>query len=363
MENLKIKIDSKDECAEAQELFFELGYKWHAHVKAVSHLDSFFKGEFTHLVAWSTGCFTNVIQMGCGSEDAKEVTLPQLRDMVILHRNDPEDATHRDHTGYPLFLSSDGVLYYHDGTWLESKAITINPDYLDLIKPIEPVFKEFIVKTDNGYILQMLDERAGGDGVIAVPDNADRARDYGDMGIRFFKGEYTHHQNGEAVFGKIVWERKKSLNDIAKTAEIHRQCNRKTFNDDITFSLGVDLSENPLPFDIDSIDPADHRAELINDLIGLCAEFGYPPNNMMRSRMKWLREQLEIARDADVKDYSGAVVKMMSREEARERLALMFRGESVEINGNLIEFNLVGNFVTQGYRGKSIKGLLSHLFG
>lgn len=82
MQNLKIKVNNEAESKEAQELLFELGYKWHGKVKTVSYLNDVTNGEFGYLVAWSTGCFTNVIQIGCGSEDAKEITLAELRAMV-----------------------------------------------------------------------------------------------------------------------------------------------------------------------------------------------------------------------------------------------------------------------------------------
>lgn len=82
MQNLKIKVNNETESKEVQELLFELGYKWHGKGKTVSYLNDVTDGAFSYLVAWSTGCFTNVIQMGCGSEDAKETTIAELRDMV-----------------------------------------------------------------------------------------------------------------------------------------------------------------------------------------------------------------------------------------------------------------------------------------
>lgn len=82
MQNLKIKVNNEAESKEVQELLFELGYEWYGKGKIVSYLNDVTNGEFDYLVAWSTGCFTNVIQMGCGSEDAKEITLTELRNMV-----------------------------------------------------------------------------------------------------------------------------------------------------------------------------------------------------------------------------------------------------------------------------------------
>ena len=82
MENLKIRVATEAESKEAQELFFELGYKWFSGGKNIQHLEQSCSSGFGYLAAWSTGCFTNVIQCGCGDEDAKEITIQELRDMV-----------------------------------------------------------------------------------------------------------------------------------------------------------------------------------------------------------------------------------------------------------------------------------------
>ena len=82
MENLKIRVATEAESKEAQELFFKLGYKWISGGKNIQHLEQSCSSGFGYLVAWSTGCSTDVIQCGCGAEDAKEITLTELRDMV-----------------------------------------------------------------------------------------------------------------------------------------------------------------------------------------------------------------------------------------------------------------------------------------
>ena len=82
MKDLKIRVANEAESKEAQELFFKLGYKWLSGGKNIQHLEQSCSSGFGYLVAWSTGCFTNVIQCGCGTEDAREITLQELRDMV-----------------------------------------------------------------------------------------------------------------------------------------------------------------------------------------------------------------------------------------------------------------------------------------
>lgn len=137
MENYKIRVNNEAESKEAQELFFELGYEWHAHGKKVSYLDVIAAGDFGYLVAWKTGCFSeHIIQMGCGREDAKEITLAELRDVVVLKRNDVKDANYRSKSvldGF-YFKSCDGVFYFmFEGEWVRS---TTNTD-----EGLEPITK------------------------------------------------------------------------------------------------------------------------------------------------------------------------------------------------------------------------------
>ena len=82
MKDLKIRVDNDAESRKVQELFFELGYKWFSGGNQVQHLKQSCSSSFGYLVAWSSGCFTDVIQCGCGNEDAKEITLSELLDMV-----------------------------------------------------------------------------------------------------------------------------------------------------------------------------------------------------------------------------------------------------------------------------------------
>ncbi|HDK9102413.1 TPA: hypothetical protein PVN69_001178 [Acinetobacter baumannii] len=62
----------------------------------------------------------------------KELTLPQLRDLVVLKRNDVKDATHRDKQDESIYLTSDKVIYYWQGEWCKS-AINKSNDYENYI--------------------------------------------------------------------------------------------------------------------------------------------------------------------------------------------------------------------------------------
>ena len=171
MENLKIKVNSEAESKEAQELFFELGYEWHVSGKSVSYLESSVNDEFEYLVAWKPGCFSKyIIQMGCGKEDAKEITLPELRDLVILKRNDVGDATHTD-GHYSFYVGKDKNYFFSScdkawrGTWKN----------VEILKPIEKPMKEYLRKNSDGtysYIGTVRPEHVS-DFMIEIPEGAE----------------------------------------------------------------------------------------------------------------------------------------------------------------------------------------------
>lgn len=114
MENLKIKVNSEAESKEAQELFFELDYNWfkkgYMEVKTPETIMSFENG------ALSTGIR--------GSINHKEITLPQLRDLVVLKRNDVGDKTHDGVRCGSYYVTSDNTIYFYP---LERKTSGFSP--------------------------------------------------------------------------------------------------------------------------------------------------------------------------------------------------------------------------------------------
>ena len=126
MDNYKIKVKNEAESKEAQELFFELGYVW-ADTKCQTPM------KFT------TSCIYSGFEDGelCRdyydeNPDHQELTIPQLRDLVVLKRNDVKDATHRDKQDESIYLTSDKVIYYWQGEWCKS-AINKSNDYENYI--------------------------------------------------------------------------------------------------------------------------------------------------------------------------------------------------------------------------------------
>lgn len=110
MNNYKIRVNNEAESREAQELFFESGYAWR---QGKSYLK--ISSGYTHLSVYSDGRLT----MGYG--DAKEeLTLPQLRDLVVLHRNDIDDANWETEGDDQIYEDSSGKSYiFREQGWDE----------------------------------------------------------------------------------------------------------------------------------------------------------------------------------------------------------------------------------------------------
>ena len=132
MENLKIRVMNEQESKEAQELFFELGGSWYdlkTDIREVPYVEKslFLKDGWVTYGGWESYSYH------CG----QEITLPQLRDKVVLHRNDVRDANHTDQDDWKWFVASDGKAYVfaagnaeNKQRWDESQL-----DHVDL-KPI-----------------------------------------------------------------------------------------------------------------------------------------------------------------------------------------------------------------------------------
>jgi len=142
MENLKIRVNSEAESKEAQELFFELGYKKNA---------KFTKEDFIGFDGWICALDDGSCDYCPTSHTDKEITLPELRDLVVLKRNDPKDATHYRNDGKEYFQTCDKERHYHfqDDAWVLSTWM--NYQLLPQLKPIEKKeMKEYLRKNSNG---------------------------------------------------------------------------------------------------------------------------------------------------------------------------------------------------------------------
>lgn len=151
MQNYKIKVNDETESKEAQELFFELGYQKGGVGKG--QYPKFIITAIEHENVWSS---TSALYSAF-----EELTLPQLRDLVVLHRNDVRDATHTDKRKEQIYLTADKVIYYWQGEWCKS-AINKSNNYENYIaNSLTP-----IKKPEQGLI-------SGADALRALADGKD----------------------------------------------------------------------------------------------------------------------------------------------------------------------------------------------
>lgn len=155
--NYKIRVNNEAESKEAQELFFELG------AKPRNILENWKNEDYG--VAWfalgASGNLYNEIVfrdndsgISC-SPMYKEITLPQLRDLVVLKRNVVGDKNVIDpYYNASLYLDSKGDLFvFHlpTKTWKESN-LSGDDQTIWRLKPIEKTMKEYL-DPRNGYKL------------------------------------------------------------------------------------------------------------------------------------------------------------------------------------------------------------------
>lgn len=195
MQDLKIRVNNEDESKEVQELFFELGFVWHCGGSVIKNTDK----KFLHL-------YNNKLFFGaCGSDfledDSKEITVPELRDMVVLKRNDVGDATHEFQNKSKVYVSSDDICYsFSRDKW----EIFTSGSGNVAIKPIEKSkvevkqnMKKYLTRNINGDYF-VVDHHSGFDidQLILIPEGAEIALKGSDSSckIHFWKngGKYIY---------------------------------------------------------------------------------------------------------------------------------------------------------------------------
>ncbi len=130
MDNYKIKVNDEAESKEAQELLKQLGFQEEGFTGI---------GLPCYLATWDGGYADYYFVSLSEGRKREELTLPQLRDLVVLKRNDVKDATHEDQYGDKwLYLDERHYVYLNDqwdlpiGEFLERYEL----------KPILPVKKQ-----------------------------------------------------------------------------------------------------------------------------------------------------------------------------------------------------------------------------
>ena len=191
MSNYKIRVNSKAKSKEAQQLFFELGYEKGACSTG---------GYPALIIATPESRFQKTPYSSRATSlnheahsQYKEITLPQLRDMVVLKRNDVGDANaFRHDNGVKYYITSDNKYYYFSDIptfqWTESCN---DIDYLEKhVKPIEKKemkAKEYLKKIgSNEYMLMDGAGYSGQDNWIEIPEGSETFNFYDRKDNLFF---------------------------------------------------------------------------------------------------------------------------------------------------------------------------------
>lgn len=141
----------------------------------------------------------------------EEITLPQLRDLVVLKRNDAKDCTHWHVTGQanlPYLFAMDEWYFFGRNGWEKS---THNQEFYNRLKPIEQTMKEYLAKDiDGSYKLVMHSFKCCEDW-IEVPKGAESFREnlkfYNKDGSKFYSsGNYWANSTSDNGI-KILWQR------------------------------------------------------------------------------------------------------------------------------------------------------------
>ena len=215
MENYKIKVNNEDESKEVQKFLFELGYDYHFGGKTICNTN------LRLVTANEDGLMANV---ELDEFEYKEITINQLRDMVVLKRNSADDTTHTGRSGSQYYIGVES--YFWDGIKWEQR------DFLNLgyLKPIEKEVKkkEYIAKV-SGY-WRLIESHELVSGRIEVPEGAEILlldKSYGEDTTYFVKhdGEVFHEYYINTAFtsnntwikgtikelhkgmGKVLWQR------------------------------------------------------------------------------------------------------------------------------------------------------------
>ena len=273
MENLKIRVNGEVENKEAQGIFKILGGSWSEHVNA-DHYDK----EFLYLTNGVIE-YDDLLSEFLAVDECEEITLPELRDMVVLKRNDESDATHEDGFDGKFRKINDTWHWFKDGCWSVSEQ---NQHYHNkLLKPIEKKMKEYLVKSqDSKWRLETDLVCDPADTVIEVPNGAEaylvnpKVKEFlkninGGM-QRLYNGEWikcldSHINYIDHDFNEIVWWRE-TLNDQVASADWRTHPEELPFIDDECYTNKSDGG-----FRLPKVEPCDmskwveHRGESLDD--------------------------------------------------------------------------------------------------
>ena len=197
MENYKIKVNNESESKEVQNLFFELGFGWCCgDIKKTRNTSASY-----------IYCYKISKDMTFGNSDEsfynhknKEITLQQLRDLVVLNRNDVFDANYESELDKrKYYLTSSEFFEFINGAWVNIDELVEGMSFKFINKESEVKMKEYL---DTNYELRSVKQTSGDNRVhdswIEVPEGAD---------ILYFGKQYKSANHFfKTVYGKSYYK-------------------------------------------------------------------------------------------------------------------------------------------------------------
>lgn len=123
MNNYKIRVNNEAESREAQELFKQLGFK-------------LFEYHRVGMVAVNDGEIYPDVIGNWDEYEGEELTLPQLRDLVVLHRNDIDDANWETEGDDQIYEDSSGKSFiFREQGWDELQRHEMRQSMWEKTKP------------------------------------------------------------------------------------------------------------------------------------------------------------------------------------------------------------------------------------
>lgn len=232
--NYKVKVDNEKQAEEAFNMLLSMGYK-------KPHLDQTNIG----FVASHCGIAYRELMIHWESYDGKEISLDQLKDLVVLHRNDVTDATHESTDKQSKYFLSSGNKWYlwvHEMSWYEIDS----PSY----GYVAIGTKEYLDPLNNYKLINAY--RKEGDDWVEIPS-----------GAKYYavnNGAYMFFENKR--FGlewSILWQRQKddavvkSASDKVRSMIKENREGAQKILDKQKIAFGVDLAkEGTIDYTVES---------------------------------------------------------------------------------------------------------------
>lgn len=198
MENYKVRVNNWDESKEVQELLFELGYDYYFKGKTICNTD------FGLVTANEDGLMAAIEVDGF---EYKEVTLKQLKDLIVLKHNSIDDATHY-YGGSKYYLTDSEFYQYSENKWVNIDEYVDGMTFKKIEKEVKMKNKEYIVNVSGNW--RLVDSHELVIGRIEVPEGAEEYR----SNYKFYKnnGELYYSSYDEWVKSEIhpyitLWKR------------------------------------------------------------------------------------------------------------------------------------------------------------